>query len=125
MNRSTLALLVTSTVLLTGCAQARETAGTIQDCAGLVSDVASTGLQGVPTKAQAEQAVQRLDERVQSLGPGAVREAATALRDRLDELQQAAGRADAAAVRKATTDARDAAATAAKACSLPVEQFLG
>ena len=125
MNRSTLTLLVASTVLLAGCAQARETVGTVQDCAGLVSDVARTGLQGVPTQAQAKQAAERLDERVRGLNPGAVRDAASALRDRLVELQQAAARTDAAAVRQAANDARDAAAEAAKACSLPTEQFLG
>lgn len=125
MNRRALCVLLLSMILLGGCADVRESVGTVQDCAGLASDVARSGLQGVPTQAEAEQAVQRLDQRVRDLGPGAVRDAASTLRDRLRELQQAAGRGDPAAARQAASDARDAARTAAEACSLPVEQFLG
>jgi hypothetical protein len=125
MSRRVLALLLPLALLAGGCAEARETASTVRDCAALAGDVASTRLSGTPTRAEAEQAVRRLDERVQSLESPKVREAATDLRDRLRELQEAARSADPAAVQQATERARTAAREAASACGLPAEQFLG
>ena len=122
MKRAALALL--PVLLLTGCAAAQETAATVQDCAGLASDVARSGLQGVPTQAEAEEALQRLDERVETLDSDEVRDAATTLRDRLRELVEATRDADPAAVSAAADRARSAARDAAEACSLPVDQFL-
>lgn len=111
--------------LLAGCADARDTAATISDCAGLASDVASSGLSGVPTQEEAAQAVRRLDERVESLESDAVRDAAADLRDRLRELQEAARAADPAAARQAAERARTAAERTAEVCGLPAAQFLG
>lgn len=111
--------------LLTGCSGAVDTATTVRDCAGLATDVARSGLAGVPTPAEAEQSIQRLDGRLDGLGDTTVKDAATALRDRLKELQQAVTAADPAGVQKAVTAARDAAGRAASACGLPAEQFLG
>ena len=118
-------LLLPAALLLGGCAEAREVASTVTDCAGLASDVAQSGLGGVPSQAQAEQAVQRLDERVQSLESEQVRDAATDLRDRLRELQEAARSADPVAARQAAERARAAARRTAEACGLPADQFLG
>jgi len=124
MNR--LPILLLPLVLLTaGCAEARDTAATVQDCAGLASDVARTGLSGVPTQAEAEAATRRLDERVSSLDSEAVRDAAVELRDRLRELQQAARSSDPAAARQAAERAREAARQAAEVCGVSPEQFLG
>lgn len=120
-----LPLLLPAVLLVGGCSEARETASTVRDCAGLASDVARSGLSGVPTRAEADQAVQRLDERVQDLQSETVRDAATTLRDRLRELQQAAGQSDPAAAREAAEAARAAARDAAEACGVPAEQFLG
>jgi hypothetical protein len=119
------ALLLVPVLLLTGCAQAQEAADTVQDCAGLASDVARSGLGGVPTQEEAEQALQRLDERVANLDSEQVRGAATELRDRLRDLVEATRAADPAAVERAAGEARDAARQAAEICSLPVDQFLG
>lgn len=56
---------------------------------------------------------------------GSVKDAASALRDRLREVQQAVSAADATAARAAVDRARTAATDAAQACGLPAEQFLG
>lgn len=117
--------LALAAVLTAGCSEAQQAASTVSDCAALARDIASSGLSGVPTQAEAEQAVQRLDDRVQDLGDTQVREAATTLRDRLRELQEAAASADPAAARAAAEGARDAARDTAEACGLPADQFLG
>ena len=125
MTRRALALVLLPLALATGCAQAQDTADKVRDCAALASDVARSGLQGVPTQEEAEAAVKRLDDRVEQLDSEEVRDAATVLRDRLRELQSAARSADPAAARQAADRARAAARDAAEACSLPVDQFLG
>ena len=125
MDRRRLLPLLVPVLLLTGCSEAVETATTVRDCAGLATDVARSGLAGTPTQAEAEAAVDRLDERIAGLESTTVREAATTLRDRLRELQAAAASADAAGAQAAVTAARDAARDAAEACGLPADQFLG
>ncbi|MDP9466411.1 MAG: hypothetical protein M3P31_04105 [Actinomycetota bacterium] len=122
--RLLLPLLVTG-LLATGCAQARDAVGGATDCASLAADIARTGLDGVPTAAEAEQAVQRLDDRVQDLQDTEVREAAGTLRDRLRDLPEAARSTDPAAVQQAVAEAREAARGTAEACGLPADQFLG
>jgi hypothetical protein len=112
-------------LLVTGCSEARDAVGSATECASLAADVARSGLDGVPTAAEAEEAVQRLDERVQGLKDTEVREAAGTLRDRLRDLQEAARSADPAAVERAVADAREAARGTAEACGLPADQFLG
>lgn len=125
MDRRRLLPLLLPVLLLTACSEAQETVSNVRACAALAADVARSGLQGVPTQAEAEQAVQRLDDRVQDLEDGSVKDAATALRDRLRELQEAVADADTAAAREAAERARDAARDAAEACGLPADQFLG
>ena len=125
MRTRPLVLLLPLVLLTAGCSEARNAASTVTDCAGLASDVARTGLSGVPTQAEAEQAVQRLDERVETLDSPEVRDAATELRDRLRDLQQAARSADPVAAQQAAEEARAAARRTAQACGLPASQFLG
>ena len=125
MDRRRLLPLLLTVLLVGGCAEVRGTATTVRDCAGLASDVARTGLAGVPTQAEAEAAAQRLDQRVQDLADETIRSAATRLRDRLRDLKEAAASADPARARAAADDARDAAREAASACGLPADQFLG
>lgn len=111
--------------LLASCAQAQDVASRATDCAGLASDVASANLGRTPTRAEAEAAVDRLDERIAQLDNANVKQAATTLRDRLREVQEAARRGDPAAAQRAAAGARDAARTTAQACGVPVDQFLG
>lgn len=110
---------------LPACSQVQQTASRASDCVALGRDVAASGLSGTPTREEAEQAVQRLDERVQDLDDPDVKAAAATLRDRLRELQDAVASADPAAVQRAGDAAREAGRGAAQACSLPVDQFLG
>lgn len=121
---STTAALL-GTLLLTACSEVTATADRATDCLALARDVAASGLDGTPTVADAEAAAARLDERISQLDDGQVRDAATALRDRLRELVDAARSADPAGVQQAGEAARQAASDAAAACSLPVDQFLG
>jgi hypothetical protein len=125
MSGRLLRLLLPLALLTGGCAEARDAASAVSDCAGLASDVARSGLAGTPTRAEAEEAVRRLDERVSSLDSPDVRDAATELRDRLREVQEAARAGDAAAARQAAERARAAAGRTAQACGLPADQFLG
>lgn len=118
-------MLLPLALLTGGCAEARDAAATVADCAALASDIARSGLTGTPTLAEAQEAVRRLDERVPTLDSPQVRDAATDLRDRLREVQEAARSSDPAAAAQAADRARAAAARTAQACGLPADQFLG
>jgi hypothetical protein len=120
-----LTVLLPLALLAAGCSETRDAVTTVSDCAGIVSDIAGSGLSGVPTQEQAEAAVRRLDERVSGLNSPDVRDAAGELRDRLRELQEAARSADPAAARAAADRAREAAAATAEVCGLPLDQLLG
>ena len=48
--------VVLTALLVTGCSEARDAVGGAADCASLASDIARTGLDGIPTAADAEQA---------------------------------------------------------------------
>ena len=78
-----------------------------------------------PSQAEAERAVQRLDDRVAQLDNEDVKRAAGTLRDKLREVQQAAQNSDPAGAQRAAAEARDAARAAAETCGVPVDQFLG
>jgi hypothetical protein len=122
--RPALSLLVLP-LALTACSEVAETAGRAGDCAGLVRDVASAGLSGTPSVADAEAAARRLDERVGQIDDAQLREAAGSLRDRVEELAEAARSADPGRVQTAVDDARAAARSTAELCGVPVDQLLG
>lgn len=124
-TRRLLTALLPLVLLTASCSETRDAVTTVTECAGLVSDIAGSGLSGVPTQEQAETAVRRLDERVSGLSSPEVREAAGDLRDRLRELQEAARSADPAAAQAAAERARASAGATADACGVPLEQFLG
>ena len=50
--RVLLPLLLTG-LLATGCSEARDAVGSATECASLAADVVSTGLDGIPTEADA------------------------------------------------------------------------
>ncbi len=108
---------------LTGCSDTVDTAVKVRDCAALARDAAAAGLDRAPSLQEAEDAVRRLDERVDQLSDPDVKSAASTLRDRLNELTAAARRGDPAEVQQAVARAREAAEAAARTCGLPVEQF--
>lgn len=120
-------LLLAPLVLLSvaGCSEARDTAGQVQDCAGLARDVVSSGLSGVPTQAEAEAAKQRLDDRVAGIGDQTLKDAAGALSDRLGEVAEAVRGTDRALIEEKVAAAREAAGRTASACNVDVSQFLG
>lgn len=120
-----LALLFALVLALAGCGGVTDTVDRAGDCVGLARDVAAAGLDGTPSLADAEAALQRLDERVAALEQGEVRDAATVLRDRLRELTDAVSSGDTAAAAQAADDTRAAARDAAETCGVPVDQFLG
>jgi hypothetical protein len=124
-RRPLLPVLALLALLGAGCSDPRDTAATLSDCTALASDVAQLGLGGVPTQADAEAALQRLDDRLADLDSPQVRDAAGELRDRVRELQEAARAGDAAATTAAVERARDAARAAAEACGLPADALLG
>jgi hypothetical protein len=116
--------LLLAPLLLVGCASAQQAVDRTTDCVALAGDVAAAGLDGTPTLADAEAAVQRLDDRLASLDEGDVRDAATVLRDRLVDVVEAARAGDPAALQEAGDAARQAARDAAATCGVPVDRFL-
>jgi hypothetical protein len=108
-----------------GCSDPRDSAARLSDCGALAADVAELGLNGTPTQADAEAALQRLDDRLSDLKSPDIRDAAGDLRDRIRELQEAARSGDEAATTAAIERAREAAESAAEACGLPAEALLG
>jgi len=122
--RGRLLLPLLALLLLPACAEVQQTADRATDCVGLARDVAASGLSHTPTLEEAEQAAQRLDERIETLDDAQVREAATSLRDRLGELRDAVASADPASTQQAGEAAREAARVTADACGLPLDQFL-
>jgi hypothetical protein len=124
-RRPPLPVLALLALLGAGCSDPRDTAATLSDCTALASDVAQLGLGGVPTQADAEAALQRLDDRLADLDSPQVRDAAGELRDRVRELQEAARAGDAAATTAAVERARGAARAAAETCGLPADALLG
>jgi hypothetical protein len=122
-RRGTAALLLL--LPLTACSEVAETAGRAGDCAGLVRDVASAGLSGTPSAADAEAAARRLEDSVQDIGDATLRESASALRDRVQALAEAARSADPPRAAAAAEDARAAARETAELCGVPVDQLLG
>lgn len=107
-----------------GAADVADSAGRVQQCAGLARDVSSGGSSGSPSADQAQDTLRRLEERVAQLPEGELKTSATALRDRLAEVAAAAQAADRTRLQTALRSARDAAARVAKACGLPVDRFV-
>ena len=124
-RRPLLPVLLLLAALAAGCSDPRDTAGRLSDCTALATDVADLDLKGTPTLADAEAALQRLDDRLADLSSPEVRDAAGDLRDRVRELQEAARSGDTAATSAAVERAREAARSAAEACGLPADAMLG
>ena len=124
--------LVLAVPVLAGCEAAQQAQDIGQgvdkaaDCAGLVSELAGVDWSDVrQAPAEAEQAAQRLDQRLREVDDADVKQAGEALRDRVRALADAARRADTADVRRAAADVETAARRLANTCGVDVDQVGG
>jgi hypothetical protein len=127
--RATALALVLAVPLLAGCdaaQQAQQGVDKAADCAGLVGELSGIDWNDVrQAPAQAEQAAQRLDQRLREVDDADVKRAGEALRDRVRSLAEAARNADAADARKALADVEAAARRLASTCGVDVDQVGG
>jgi hypothetical protein len=130
--RAAAVALVLAVPVLAGCDAAQQAQDIGQgvdkaaDCAALVGEltgVSWSDVQQVP--AQAEEAAQKLDQRLQEVDDADVKAAGEALRDRVRQLADAAGNADAADAQQALADVEAAARNLASACDVNVDQVGG
>jgi len=130
--RAAAVALVLAVAVLAGCDAAQQAQDIGQgvdkaaDCAALVGEltgVSWSDVQQVP--AQAEEAAQKLDQRLQEVDDADVKAAGEALRDRVRQLADAAGNADAADAQQALADVEAAARNLAGACDVNVDQVGG
>lgn len=117
-------LLILLLLVLTSCGAAKS-AQTVQDCTGLASDIARSGIGGVPNAAQVGQTITQLQARIAKIDAPGPQKAAVTLLNKTRALQTALNRGDPVGVERAGADVRTAASAAAKACNLPVSRFLG
>jgi hypothetical protein len=121
--------LVLALPVLTGCEaaqQAQQGVDKAADCAGLVGELTGIDWSDVrQAPAQAEQAAQRLDQRLREVDDADVRQAGEALRDRVRRLAEAARSADAADAQRALADVEAAARRLAAVCDVNVDQVGG
>jgi outer membrane murein-binding lipoprotein Lpp len=127
--RATVLALVLAVPLLAGCdaaQQAQQGVDKAADCAGLVGELSGIDWNDVrQAPAEAEQAAQRLDQRLREVDDADVKRAGEALRDRVRSLAEAARNADAADSRKALADVEAAARRLASTCGVDVDQVGG
>ena len=127
--RATALALVLAVPLLAGCdaaQQAQQGVDKAADCAGLVGELSGIDWNDVrQAPGQAEQAAQRLDQRLREVDDADVKRAGEALRDRVRSLAVAARNADAADSRKALADVEAAARRLASTCGVDVDQVGG
>jgi hypothetical protein len=130
--RAVAVALVLAVPVLTGCEAAQQAQDIGQgvdkaaDCAALVGELTGinwTDVQQAP--AEAEQAAQKLDQRLREVDDADVKQAGEALRDRVRELADAARNASAAEAQQALVDVEAAARRLATTCGVNVDQVGG
>jgi argininosuccinate lyase len=130
--RAAAVAVVLAVPILTGCEAAQQAQEVGQgvdkaaDCAGLVSEL--TGIDWSDAQrapAEAEQAAERLDQRLREVDDADVKQAGEALRDRVRQLADAAANADAADAQQALADVEAAARRLASTCGVDVDQVGG
>jgi predicted small secreted protein len=121
--------VVLAAPLLAGCEaaqQAQQGVDKAADCAGLVGELTGVDWNEVRTApAKAEQAADRLDQRLREVNDADVKRAGEALRDRVRALAKAARSADPADARKALADVEAAARRLASTCGVDADQVGG
>jgi argininosuccinate lyase len=121
--------VVLAAPLLAGCEaaqQAQQGVDKAADCAGLVGEL--TGVDWSDARrvpAEAEQAAQRLDQRLREVDDADVKRAGEALRDRVRRMAAAARSADATDARKALADVEAAARRLASTCGVDAGEVGG
>ena len=130
--RAATVALVLAVPVLAGCEAAQQAQDIGQgvdkaaDCAALVGELTGIDWSDVQrAPAEAEQAAQRLDQRLREVDDAEVKQAGEALRDRVRELADAARNADAADAQAALDDVEAAARRLAGACDVNVDQVGG
>jgi hypothetical protein len=130
--RATAVALVLAVPALAGCEAAQQAQDIGQgvdkaaDCAALVGELSGVDWSDVRrAPAEAEQAAQRLDERLREVDDADVKAAGEALSDRVRQAADAAANADAADAQKALADVEAAARRLASACDVNVDQVGG
>jgi hypothetical protein len=121
--------VVLAVPLLAGCEaaqQAQQGVDKAADCAGLVGDLTGVDWNDVrQAPAQAEQAADKLDQRLREVDDADVKQAGEALRDRVRRLADAARNADAADVQAALPDVEAAARRLASTCGVDAGEVGG
>ena len=130
--RAAAVAVVLAVPLLAGCEAAQQAQEIGQgvdkaaDCTGLagaLSGIDWSDVQRAP--AEAEQAAQRLDQRLREVDDADVRQAGEALRDRVRALADATRNASAADAQKALADVEAAARRLASTCGVDVGEVGG
>jgi outer membrane murein-binding lipoprotein Lpp len=130
--RAAAVAVVLAVPVLAGCEAAQQAQDIGQgvdkaaDCAALVGELTGinwTDVQQAP--AEAEQAAQKLDQRLREVDDADVKQAGEALRDRVRELADAARNASAAEAQQALADVEAAARRLASTCGVNVDQVGG
>jgi hypothetical protein len=130
--RAAAVALVLAVPALAGCEAAQQAQDIGQgvdkaaDCAALVGELTGVDWSDVrQAPAEAEQAAQRLDERLREVDDADVKAAGEALSARVRQAADAAANADAADAQKALADVEAAARRLAGACDVNVDQVGG
>jgi outer membrane murein-binding lipoprotein Lpp len=130
--RAAAVAVVLAVPILAGCEAAQQAQEIGQgvdkaaDCTGLVGELTGIDWSDVQrAPAEAEQAAQRLDQRLREVDDADVKQAGEALRDRVRELADAAANASAADAREALADVEAAARRLASTCGVDVDQVGG
>jgi outer membrane murein-binding lipoprotein Lpp len=130
--RAAAVAVVLAVPILAGCEAAQQAQEIGQgvdkaaDCTGLVGELTGIDWSDVQrAPAEAEQAAQRLDQRLREVDDADVKQAGEALRDRVRQLADAAANASAADTREALADVEAAARRLASTCGVDVDQVGG
>ena len=130
--RATAVAVVLAVPVLAGCEAAQQAQDIGQgvdkaaDCAGLASELTGVDWNDVrQAPAEAEQAADKLDQRLREVDDADVKRAGEALRDRVRQLADAARNASAADAQKALADVEAAARRLASTCGIDAGEVGG
>jgi hypothetical protein len=127
--RAAAVALVLAVPVLAGCEaaqQAQQGVDKAADCAGLVGELTGVDWNDVrQAPAEAEQAADKLDQRLREVDDADVRQAGETLRDRVRQLADAARNASPADAQRALADVETAARRLASTCGVDAGEVGG